>query len=165
MLQSANHLRLENSVEIPAHFDEFTEVSTSLLRHAHTQGLDRDLATVRLSSDPEATRLYVESQHERHVDREHLGVHLAKSGQWLMVSFQTPMEFSQTGGFSQPRSTVVIEQAGVHVHHTGIGGRLSEARLDDNEIAGKYFTDRLYRSLGYFGIYSQSELEQLRQAS
>jgi hypothetical protein len=165
MLQPGNYLRLDTAVGIPGHFDEFAEVSTTHLRDAHSHGMERDLASVRVSTDTEAARLYIESQHPQRVDRELLAVHLARSGEWLMVSFQQALAAQESGGLSYPLSTVVIEQSGTRVHHTGHGGRLAEARLDDNEIAGKYFTGRLYRSLGYFGLYSDEQLEQFRTAS
>lgn len=165
MLRRIDHFRLNESVEIPAHFDEFTELSTDLLRQAHHHGLDRDLATVRVSSDYEAHRLFIESQHDRLADREQLAIHLGRSGTWLMVSFQQKLEPSERSDLSYPRSTVVIESAGTQVHHTDFVNIGPSEHIEHNEIASRYFTDRLYRSFGYFGIYNAEQLEQLQRAS
>ena len=165
MLQRIDQFRMNPSVEIPEQYDEFATLSIDLLRHAHQQGLDRDLATVRVSTDYEAHRLYIESQHDRLVDREHLAIHLGRSGQWLSVSFQQQLDPAERGALSYPRSTVVIESAGVQVHHTDYTSLGPSEHIEDNEIAGRYFTDRLYRSFGYFGIYSAEQLEQLQKAS
>lgn len=165
MLQRIDQFRLEPSVEVPEQFDEFAETSIALLRQAHHQGLERDFATVRITSDYEAHRLYIESQHTRTVDREQLAIHLGKRSQWLMVSLQQNIAPEERSGLSYPRSTVVIEQAGTQVHHTDFVHIGPSEHLEENEIAGQYFTDRLYRSLGYFGIYTQEQLARLRQAS
>lgn len=165
MLRRIDQFQLASTVEIPSQFDELAEISTDLLRQAHTQGLDRDLAAVRTTADVQARRLFIESQHEHPADREGLAIHLGHHGAWLMVSFQQAITPEQRSELSYPRSTLVLEQSGTHVHHTDFVHIGPSQHLEHNEIAGQYFTDRLYRSLGYFGIYSQSELEQHQRAS